>query len=97
MANPVAQRTQGLGMRVALRASPRGILGLVLGQAFRLSGIPLALGLPVAFAMSQAMASLVFGVVSVEPLGLAGFAAVLLVVGLVAGFVPAKRATSSIL
>ena len=93
MAHVVAQRTQEFGTRMALGASPRDVLGLVLGQAFRLFAIGFALGLPVALALSQAMASLVFGVVSVEVPVLAGFTAVLLVVGLVAGFVPAWRAT----
>jgi len=93
MAHAVAQRTQEFGTRMALGASPRDVLRLVLGQVFRLSGGGLAVGLPVAIALSQGMASLVFGVVSVELPVLAGFTAVLLVVGLAAGFVPAWRAT----
>jgi predicted permease len=93
MSHAVAQRTQELGMRMALGASPRNLLGLVLGQALRLCGLGLVLGVPVAFAMSHALASLVFGVVSVEPAVLVGLAAGLLLVGLAAGFVPAWRAT----
>jgi ABC-type antimicrobial peptide transport system permease subunit len=50
-------------------------------------------GLPVAAALSQAAASLVFGVVTLELPVLAGFGAALLLVGLLAGFVPAWRAT----
>jgi predicted permease len=93
MAHAVAQRTQEFGTRMALGASPRDVLGLVLGQVLRLSGVGLLVGLPVAAALSQAAASLVFGVVTLELPVLAGFGAALLLVGLLAGFVPAWRAT----
>jgi putative ABC transport system permease protein len=93
MAHAVARRTQEFGTRMALGASPRDVLELVLGQAFRLAGGGLLVGLPIAAALSQATASLVFGVVTVEMPVLSGFAAALLVVGLAAGFLPAWRAT----
>ena len=65
---------------------------LVLLQALRLTGIGLAIGLPVSFVVNRAMASLVFGIVSVNVGVLAGFAALLVIVTLIAGYIPARRA-----
>jgi putative ABC transport system permease protein len=93
VAHAVARRTQEFGTRMAFGATPTDILKLVMGQVLWLSGIGLLVGLPVAAALSQAAASLVFGVVTVELPVLAGFAAALLLVGLAAGLVPAWRAT----
>jgi predicted permease len=93
MAHAVARRTQEFGTRMAFGAAPADILKLVLGQVVRLSGGGMLVGLPVAAALSQATASLVFGVVTLELPVLAAFAAALLLVGLGAGFVPAWRAT----
>ncbi len=73
---------------MALGAQPRNVLGLVIGQALKLCGVGLAVALPIAFALSWAMAGLVFGVVSLNLAILAGFAALLTVVALAAGFVP---------
>jgi ABC-type antimicrobial peptide transport system permease subunit len=93
MVHTVAQGTREFGLRMALGASPHGVLALVLGYAFRLSRIGLSIGLPVSFALSHAMARLVFGVVSVELPVLSAFTLVLPIVGLVAGYIPAWRAT----
>ena len=65
---------------------------LVLLQALRLTGIGLAIGLPVSFVVNRAMASLVFGIVSANVGVLAGFAALLVIVTLIAGYIPARRA-----
>jgi putative ABC transport system permease protein len=65
---------------------------LVLGQALKLTGIGLAIALPISFMVSRAMASLVFGIVGSDIKVLLGFAAVLLVVALAAGYLPASRA-----
>jgi putative ABC transport system permease protein len=68
------------------------LVKLVLLQALRLTGIGLAIGLPVSFVVNRAMASLVFGIVSVNVGVLAGFAALLVIVTLIAGYIPARRA-----
>ena len=65
---------------------------LILGQALRLTCIGLAIALPVSLVMSRAMASLIFGIVSVDFAILGGFAILLVVVALGAGYLPARRA-----
>jgi putative ABC transport system permease protein len=92
LAESVARRTPEIGIRLALGAEPRDVLKLVLGQALKLTGIGLAIGVPIAFAVNRAMAGFIFGVVSMSPAILAGFTALLLLVALVAGYVPARRA-----
>jgi putative ABC transport system permease protein len=92
LAESVARRTPEIGIRMALGAEPREVMKLVLGQALRLTGIGAAIGLPVAFAISRAMASLIFGIVRVNLEVLTGFTALLVIVSLVAGYLPARRA-----
>jgi len=92
LSESVAQRTHEIGIRLALGANHRELMKLILGQALKLTGIGLALALPISVAVSRAMASLVFGVVSTDFTVLAGFTALLLLVALVAGFLPARRA-----
>ena len=65
---------------------------LVLGQALKLTGIGLTIALPISFVVSRAMASLVFGIVGTDFTVLLGFTALLLVVALAAGYLPARRA-----
>jgi predicted permease len=92
LAESVERRTAEIGIRLALGAEPGDVMKLVLGQALKLTGLGLAIGLPVSLALSRAMVSLIFGVVSVNFMLLAGFAGLLVVVALVAGYVPARRA-----
>jgi predicted permease len=93
LAQTVAQRTREFGIRMALGANPQELLRLVLRQALRLTGAGLAVALPVAFMLSRAMESLLFGVVALRWTVLAGFSMLLLVVALAAGILPALRAT----
>jgi putative ABC transport system permease protein len=88
----VAQRTHEIGIRVALGANPRDLLKLILGQALKLTAIGLAIAIPCAAAISRAMASLIFGVVSLDFTILGGFTALMLFVALGAGYLPARRA-----
>jgi putative ABC transport system permease protein len=92
LAESVARRTPEIGIRLALGAKPRDVMRLVLGQALQLVGQGLAIGLPVAFAANRAMTSLIFGIVNVNFAVLGGFAALLMIVALVAGYLPARRA-----
>jgi putative ABC transport system permease protein len=92
LAESVAQRTREIGIRLALGADAHDLMKLILGQAVKLTGIGLAIALPISFAISRAMASLVFGVVSMDFTILAGFTALLFVVALCAGYLPARRA-----
>jgi predicted permease len=88
----VAQRTHEFGIRFALGANPSDVLRLVLRHALTVSGIGLAIGLPVSFAVSRAMAAFVFGIVSVSLPVLLSLAGLLLIVALVAACFPARRA-----
>jgi putative ABC transport system permease protein len=88
----VSRRIPEIGIRLALGADPRGIRKLVLGQAVRLTGIGLAIGVPAAFAVNRAMAALLFGIVNVNLALLASFTLVLVVVALAAAYLPARRA-----
>jgi ABC-type antimicrobial peptide transport system permease subunit len=66
---------------------------LVLGQALKLTGIGLAIAVPISFAVSRIMATLIFGIVSADFAVVAGFTFLLVAVALVAGYFPARRAT----
>jgi len=92
LAESVARRTPEIGIRLALGADPRDVMTLVLGQAVKLTGLGLAIGLPLAFAANRAMMSFIFGVVGMNLTVLVGFAALLMIVALAAGYVPARRA-----
>jgi putative ABC transport system permease protein len=92
LSESVAQRTHEIGIRLALGANPRDLMKLILGQALKLTAIGLAIALPCAVAISRAMASLIFGVVSLDFTILGGFTVLLLLVALGAGYLPARRA-----
>jgi putative ABC transport system permease protein len=92
LAESVARRIPEIGVRLALGAEPRDVMRLVFGQALKLTGIGLAVGVPVAFAVNRAMSSLIFGIVSINLLMLAGFTLLLFVVAIAAAYVPARRA-----
>jgi ABC-type antimicrobial peptide transport system permease subunit len=93
MAYTVSQRTREIGIRMALGASGRGVLRMVLGQGARLGGAGVLLGLTGGLAISRAMRSLLYGVTATDPLTYGGVAALMLAVALVASALPAWRAT----
>src|SRR5215472_4194495 len=92
LAENVAQRTPEFGIRFALGANPRDVLRLVLRHALTVSGLGLAVGLPISLAAGRAMAAFVFGIVSVSLPVLLSLAGLLLIVALVAAYFPARRA-----
>ena len=94
LSESVAQRTHEIGIRLALGANPRDLMKVILGQALKLTCIGLAIAVPCAIAINQAMASLIFGVITVDFVILGGFTALLLLVALGAGYLPARRAIS---
>jgi predicted permease len=88
----VAQRTQEMGVRLALGAQPGNILRMVLAKGLRLAAIGLTIGLAAAFALTRLMESLLFDVRATDPITFAGVAALLMVVALAACWIPARRA-----
>ena len=92
MSYSVAQRTQELGIRVALGASTANVLGLVVGDGLRLIAAGLVAGLGGALALTRLIASLLFSVSPTDPATFAVLALLLAAVALVAIVIPARRA-----
>jgi len=93
MAYSVAQRTNEIGVRMALGACRGDVLQLVLGQGGRLIGVGLLVGLVGALVLSQFLQSLLFGVSSYDPTTFTVIALLLAFVAVIACLVPAWRAT----
>ena len=91
MAYSVRERTQEIGVRMALGATAASVLRLVLGQALRLVAIGVVLGLVAAGLLSRLLERLLFEVEPLDPWTFAATAVVLLVVAAVASYVPARR------
>ena len=89
----VEQRTQEIGIRVALGAQSADVLKMVVGQGLRQAGLGMALGLAGALALTRTMASLLYGVSATDPPTFGGTSLLLLLVACVACYIPARRAT----
>ena len=89
----VSQRTREIGIRLALGASPRHILRLMMGQGMKLTLIGVAIGFVGAIAVTRLMRSLLFAVAPTDLMTFGISSVVLIVVALLACFIPARRAT----
>jgi putative ABC transport system permease protein len=89
----VVQRTQEIGLRMALGAQRSDVLKVVVGQGLKLVLIGVVTGLAGAFAFSRLISSLLFGVSSVDPITFAVMPVLLIGVALLASYNPARRAT----
>jgi putative ABC transport system permease protein len=88
----VSQRTREIGIRTALGATAPDVLRMVVGQGLKRVVSGVALGLLGSLLLTRAMASLLFGISSTDPLTFAGVALLLTVIALLACFIPARRA-----
>jgi len=93
MSYSVAQRTNEMGIRIALGAKPGDILRLVLGQGVAVVAMGVVAGLALAAAATLSLKSLLFGMSTLDPITYAAVAAILLGTALLACFFPAHRAT----
>ena len=92
LAFAVARRTREIGIRMALGAETGDVLALVMRQTAVIVGSGLALGIVAAAAMGRLLASVLYGVKSLDPLVLAGSCALLASIALAASYLPARRA-----
>jgi putative ABC transport system permease protein len=92
MSYGVSQRWHEIGIRMALGAQPRSVLGIVIFEGLRLVGIGVALGIAAAVAVTRLMSSLLFNVSTVDPLTFVGVTLLLTFVSLAACYIPARRA-----
>ncbi len=93
MAYSVSQRTQEVGIRMALGAQPGDVFKLVIGQGMILAAIGMAAGLAAALLLTRVLSSLLFGVSPYDPVTFCGVTVLLGLVALLACYVPAHRAT----
>jgi len=94
MAYAVARRTGEIGLRIALGAAPARIKWMVLGDGLLLIALGILIGLPLSLAAGRISASLLYGVQPNDPITLVSTIAVLVALGILSAFVPARRAAS---
>jgi putative ABC transport system permease protein len=93
MAYSVGQRTQEIGVRMALGATPESVFELILGQALRLVSIGVVAGLAIAAALTRVLSTLLYETEPLDPPTFMVTTIVLTVVALLASYVPARRGT----
>jgi ABC-type antimicrobial peptide transport system permease subunit len=93
MAYTVARRTNEIGIRLALGAQAQQILAMILRETSWLAIIGVAVGLGAALLLTRFLASMLFGLKPNDPATLVGAATLLFAVPLLAGFIPARRAS----
>ena len=89
----VAQRTPEIGVRMALGATSGNVMRMVMGGALIESAIGVGIGLIGAFGLTRLMSSLLFGVSKTDPMTFASVPVIIVIVSLVASYLPARRAT----
>src|SRR5579864_6447136 len=93
MSYTVSRRTREMAIRMALGASRREVQQMVLREGLRVAALGVAIGLGAALALSRVMAGYVYGITSTDPITLAGASLLLMLVALLASYLPARRAT----
>jgi len=93
MAYSVTSRTREIGVRMALGAGQTSVLRLIIRDGMTLVVVGLFIGLTASLAVARLFARVLYGVTATDPLSIAGAAAVLVIVGLLACYIPARRAS----
>jgi len=93
MSYAVQQRTQEIGIRMALGAGRGQMMRLIMGQGMRLAAVGIVVGLGAAYGLTRFLAGLLFNVKATDPWTFVAVAGLLSAVALAAAFVPAQRAT----
>jgi putative ABC transport system permease protein len=94
MSHLTRSRTKEVSIRLALGASSRGILGLILREALGLAGIGAAIGIAGAATLGRAASAMLYAVSPIDPVALATGVTLLLAVAAIAAYVPARRAAA---
>lgn len=94
LAYSVSQRTQEIGVRVALGASRGDVVRLIVGQGMRLAAAGIVVGLIGSFAVTHVVASLLYNITPTDPLTFVGASTFVILVAGVASYVPTRRATA---
>ena len=89
----VGQRSHEIGIRMALGAQSGDVLRMVIGQGMRLTMIGAALGVAAALGLTRALESLLFGISATDSVTFVSVTLLLVIVALVASYIPARRAT----
>jgi putative ABC transport system permease protein len=92
MAYSVTERTREIGIRMALGAPARSVVGMMLGRGVRLTALGLLIGLIFSAGLARLLASLIFGVSALDIRTFGGVSAALIGVALLASYLPARRA-----
>ncbi len=92
LAYAVSQRTQEIGVRVALGADRRDVVGLIVGQGLRLAAVGIVLGLIGSFGVTRVIGSLLYNITPTDPVTFGGASVFIVVVALLASYVPTRRA-----
>jgi ABC-type antimicrobial peptide transport system permease subunit len=92
MSYTVSQRQCEIGIRLALGAQRGHVLQMILRQGTKLAIVGVVIGIGVAFGLTRLMRSLLFGVSAHDPLTFAGVAALLILIAVLACYIPARRA-----
>jgi putative ABC transport system permease protein len=93
IAYSVAQRRHEIGVRMALGAQHHHVIGMMVGRALALVLAGLAIGIPASLALTRALSSVLLGVIQVDAPVFVGFTSLLAAVGVLAAYLPARRAT----
>jgi putative ABC transport system permease protein len=93
MSYSVAQRTHEIGIRMALGAQTGAVLKLAVGYGLKLVLVGIVIGLIAAFLLTRVMSTLLFGITPTDPMTFTLISAILILVALIASYIPARRAT----